>query len=541
MPGEHLTLPVADFAGMPLCMTTGNFGEFHFAVPPFTARELSQIVELAETWPESGEKRFREPKRHPLRRYRVVGMRVDGIPIRPVTNSSRLPEQNDHTDFAVTLPIRHHRRRAIRVAEKSSARTSQTGRPCASHATRLTGSTTSLYISQTLCSVSVMMIVERGRSVARKQRWHTRRKPTPKQPGLAPGTLVVDPHSPPPVMHIMAFDGTTFVERPMGSVAELAALIKSSSTCWLNVDGLGDTRLLRELAQLFHIHPLALEDVVHVHQRPKLEEYSDQVFICTYMAKFGESLETEQVSLFVGRNFVVTFQEHPGWDSFDLVRERFRKGDERLLRGDAGYLAYSLLDAIIDSYFPLLEQIGDRLEGLEDRILLKADSETIAEIHAVKRDLVHLRRCLWPQRDFLNALVRDPLPHIGEGTRPYFRDCLDHSLRLIEIVESYREICADLMDLYLSSISNRTNDIMKVLTIISTLFIPLTFVSGVYGMNFHTESSPWNMPELNFYFGYPLCLSLMALISLVQFVFFYRKGWIGPTRAGEIAKEDPPR
>jgi magnesium transporter len=200
----------------------------------------------------------------------------------------------------------------------------------------------------------------------------------------------------------------------------------------------------------------------------------------------------------------------------------------------AGYLAYAILDAVIDHYFPVLEAYGERLESLEDRIVAEPDRAVVAEIHEVKRELLHLRRAIWPQREALNSLVRDEIPHISEETRLYFRDCYDHAVRIIDLVETYREVCSDLMDLYLSSISNRMNEIMKVLTVISTLFIPLTFIVGVYGMNFNT-AFPWNMPELNWRYGYPACLALMLIIAIGQLIFFYRKGWIGSQRrkAGE--------
>jgi magnesium transporter len=239
-------------------------------------------------------------------------------------------------------------------------------------------------------------------------------------------------------------------------------------------------------------------------------------------------LESEQVSLFLGPDFVVTFQERPG-DCLEPVRERIRKKVARIRDAGPGYLTYSILDAVIDHFFPLLEAYGERLETLEDRIILRPDRSVVAEIHDMKRELLYVRRAIWPQREALNTLVRDDIPHISAETRLYLRDCYDHCVRLIDLVETYREVCSDLMDLYLSSISNRMNEIMKVLTIISTLFIPLTFVVGVYGMNFDT-ASPWNMPELKWYFGYPLCLALMAAITVGQIFFFRRKGWIGQPR-----------
>src|SRR5262245_7632857 len=248
-------------------------------------------------------------------------------------------------------------------------------------------------------------------------------------------------------------------------------------------------------------------------------------------------LVSEQLSLFLGPDFVITFQERPG-DCLEPVRERIRKQETRVREADAGYLAYAILDAVTDHYFPILEAYGERLEALEDRIVARPDRAVVAEIHDMKRELLYIRRAVWPQREALNTLVRDEIPHITAETRLYLRDCYDHSVRIIDLVETYREVCSDLMDLYLSSISNRMNEIMKVLTIISTLFIPLTFVVGIYGMNFDPQSSPLNMPELKWYFGYPMCLALMIAIAIAQLFYFRHKGWIGQGRAPVAGMDD---
>jgi len=364
-----------------------------------------------------------------------------------------------------------------------------------------------------------------------RERWRRRLKRR-AEPGTAPGTLNVDPESPRPEMNVIAYGPDGVVEQKISSPDEIRKLLGKSPVCWLNVDGLGDARTLEELAEIFDIHPLAMEDVVNVHQRAKVDQFGERTFIVTHMVFLDDHFETEQVSLVLGPDFVVTFQERPGWDCLEPVRERIRKQATRMRDSGSGYLAYAILDAVIDHYFPVLEAYGERLESLEDRIVAEPDRAAVAEIHAVKRELLHLRRAIWPQREALNSLVRDEIPHITEETRLYFRDCYDHAVRIIDLVETYREVCSDLMDLYLSSISNRMNEIMKVLTVISTLFIPLTFIVGVYGMNFNT-AFPWNMPELNWPFGYPLCLAIMAAIAIGQLLFFYRKGWIGGKREPE--------
>jgi magnesium transporter len=350
------------------------------------------------------------------------------------------------------------------------------------------------------------------------------------QPGAPPGTLTVDPAAPRPVIRLMAYGPDRFIERDIAHVDELREFVGHWPVCWVNVDGLGDALTLERLADLFQLHPLAMEDVVNTHQRAKVDQFGELTFIVTHMVELTDHFESEQVSLFLGPNFVITFQERPGWDCLEPVRDRIRKQVLRVREAGPGYLTYAILDAVIDHYFPVLEAYGERLESLEDKIVGQPGRGVVGEVHAVKRELLYLRRAIWPQREALNTLVRDDIPHISAETRLYLRDVYDHAVRIIDLVETYREVCSDLMDLYLSSISNRMNEIMKVLTVISTIFIPLTFIVGVYGMNFNTAASPWNMPELNWHFGYPLCLALMAVITVGQFVFFWRKGWIGGTR-----------
>jgi magnesium transporter len=362
-----------------------------------------------------------------------------------------------------------------------------------------------------------------------RERWRRRLKRRAK-PGAAPGFLPIDPEAPRPVIQVLAYSAGDFVVRDVANVAELREFMGRWPVTWVNVDGLGDARILEELARLFDLHPLAMEDVVNVHQRAKVDRFGDRTYMVAHMVSLTEHFETEQLSLFLGPDFVITFQERPGWDCLEPVRERIRKGAQRIREAGTGYLAYSILDAVIDHYFPVLEEFGERLETLEDQIILRPDRSAIAQVHELKRELLYLRRAIWPLREALNTLVRDEIPHITHETRLYLRDGYDHAVRIIDLVETYREVCSDLMDLYLSSISNRMNEIMKVLTLISTLFIPLTFVVGVYGMNFNTQASPWNMPELNWYYGYPLCLGLMVLIVIIQFVYFVRKGWVGSWR-----------
>lgn len=346
-------------------------------------------------------------------------------------------------------------------------------------------------------------------------------------PGTAPGTIIVDPAAPHPELNVIAFGPHGHVEKKLSKADDVREYLGKWPVVWLNVDGLGDEATLQRLGELFKLHPLAMEDVVNVHQRAKVEQYEDTQFFVTHMVLLEKHLDIEQISMFFGRGFVVTFQERPGWDCLEPVRERIRNPQSRMRVHGADFLLYSLIDAVIDHNFPVLEAYGERLEDLEDDVVDRPHPEVFNRLHDIKRELLHLRRIIWPQREALSSLVREPIEGITDETRLYLRDCYDHAVRIIDVVETYREMASDLTNLYLSSISNRMNEIMKVLTVIATLFIPLTFIVGVYGMNFHTDISPWNMPELDWYYGYPLCMALMGGISIGQLIFFYRRGWIG--------------
>lgn len=350
-------------------------------------------------------------------------------------------------------------------------------------------------------------------------------------PGTAPGTLMIDPSAPQPIIRVMAYSPTSCVEFDKIRPDEIQQLRREWPVVWVNVDGLGDAAVLQSVAKIFNLHPLALEDVVNVHQRSKHDQFGDSHFLVLHMASIGEMIETEQISLFFGKDFVLTFQERPGWDCLEPVRSRIRNSSSRLHEFGSDFLMYSLVDAIIDHYFPVLESVTERLEELEDRILETPSRAVVAELHGLKRELLRLRRVMWPHREMINSLIRDTIPIIKEETRLYLRDVYDHAVRIIDLLETSRELCSDLMDLYLSSVSHRMNEVMKVLTVISTLFIPLTFIVGVYGMNFKT------MPELDWPGGYFICWAIMILITMGQLVFVYRRGWL---RANDPAAELTP-
>jgi magnesium transporter len=343
--------------------------------------------------------------------------------------------------------------------------------------------------------------------------------------GAAPGTIIIDPEAPRPIVHLVYFSPTEFEEIAIVKTATIRDYLAKPGVVWINVEGFGSEAVLRELQEIFHLHPLALEDVVNVHQRPKVDRYGDQLYITARMPRSIDHCETEQVSLFVGANYVVTFLEDPG-DCFEPVRRRLRETDGRIRHRSADYLAYALLDASVDAYFPLLERFGEKLEELEDDVILRPSPRIVARIHEAKHDLRSLRRILWPLREAMNELARDQTKLVCEETRVYFRDLYDHTVQLIDVVETYREMGSDLTDMYLSALSNRMNEIMRVLTVIATIFMPLSFVVGVYGMNFD-PTSPWNMPELHWRYGYEFVWAILLAISVGMLYFFRRRGWLG--------------
>jgi magnesium transporter len=353
-----------------------------------------------------------------------------------------------------------------------------------------------------------------------------RRRRARPAPGTAPGTLSTAPDAPPPQVEVLAYgphEITEFVPEDLGVLREMRG---KWPVLWVNVEGLGGVQTVAGLGEIFGLHRLALEDVVNVTQRPKVEEYDHYLFVVARMAQLRPELDTEQISLFLGSGFLLTFQERHG-DPFDPVRERIRTSHGRIRGAGADYLGYAVLDAIVDHFFPVLEHYGDKLEGLELEVLEGPTRDTINRLHLVKRDLMGVRRAVWPQREALNTLVRDATPLIHDETRIYLRDAYDHLIQIIELTESYRDLASSLTDLYLSSVSNRMNEIMKVLTMFAAIFIPLSFIAGLYGMNFDREVSPLNMPELGWYFGYPFALLLMAVVAGGLVVYFRRKGWLG--------------
>jgi magnesium transporter len=350
------------------------------------------------------------------------------------------------------------------------------------------------------------------------------------KPGTSPGIIVPDPGERKPVLQALAYgcEGGKVTEVEIKDLAEIPKLLSSNQVTWINIDGLGDAKLLERLGDMFHFHRLAMEDVVSQHQRAKVDDYGEYQFIVMRMASMDERAYTEQLSLFLGKNYVLTFQGGPPGDSFDRVRQRIRDQAGKICTRGPDYLAYALMDAAIDAYYPVLEVYSERLDILEEEVLDRPDAALMDALHVVKADLLMLRRAIWPMREAVASITRDASDLISDDTRVYLRDCYDHIVQIVDLVETYRELTADLRDLYMSALSNRINETMRVLTIISTLFIPLTFIAGIYGMNFDYAEGrmPLNMPELHTPYGYVACLVVMAILAVGMLIYFYYQGWI---------------
>ena len=339
--------------------------------------------------------------------------------------------------------------------------------------------------------------------------------------GAGPGTLVIPRDASPTVVRLLEYTQTTVDEREVTDIESLRGCLDMSRVSWIDVQGLGDESTLRHLADVFSIHPLALEDVVHLPQRPKTELYDGMQYFVLRMAQLdGELVDLEQMSIFFGHGWALTFQERPG-DMLDPVRRRIRGGGAQICVSGADYLAYAIIDAIIDAYYPVLEKLGDDIDQLEDDVISESGHVFLGRINDLKRDLLDLRRAIWPLRDAVAALIRDPSPFVTSEVKTFLRDVYDHCVQLSDAIETYRDLAAGLMNTYLSMLGHRTNEIMKVLTIIATVFIPLTFLVGVYGMNFDY------LPELHVWWFYPALWMAMIGMAGGMMIWFGRQGWLG--------------
>lgn len=350
-------------------------------------------------------------------------------------------------------------------------------------------------------------------------------KPKAKKAGLAPGTLIYtgEKSGQPIKISVLDYMGEDFEEREVKNVEEIFSLIKTESNSWINIDGIHNIETIEKIGKRFNIHPLVLEDILHTTQRPKLEDYDNSIFIVLRMFIFNEEaqeIKNEQVSLILGKNYLLTFQEDIG-DVFDSVRDRLRKGGPKIRSGGVDYLTYALMDAVVDSYFHILEKVGEDIETLEDRLVTNPDRDDLQKVHQLRRDLILLRKSVWPLREVLGQMQRNENGMIQKSTEIYLRDVYDHTIQVIDTIESYRDMVVGMLDVYLSSLSNKMNEVMKVLTIIATLFIPLTFLAGVYGMNFD------HFPELHYKWMYPWGFWIFTIMVIgLMLWYFKRKKWL---------------
>lgn len=351
--------------------------------------------------------------------------------------------------------------------------------------------------------------------------------------GKPPGTLSVSPDARETEVMLLAYRKGEMTETTWKGPKKARKLKEEYPVLWINVAGLGDLKRIQEVGEAFGVHSLALEDVVNTHQRPKLDEYGDDVFwVARLPGLEGKRFQTQQVSLYLAEGVVITFVEEPN-EVFELIRDRIRNSKGRVRGEGADYLAYAVMDAVVDHFFPMLEILGEEIEGLEERVVENPGMEIIREIHNLKRKTTAFRRTVWPLRGVFNKLLTGEGDRFQESTRIYLRDVSDHVFGVLDMLESQRELSSGLLEVYLSSNGNRMNEIMKVLTMIATMFIPLSFIAGLYGMNFKTEISPLNMPELGWYWGYPFVLGLMATVAGGLMWFFKKKGWWGGARPAE--------
>jgi magnesium transporter len=348
-------------------------------------------------------------------------------------------------------------------------------------------------------------------------------------PGTAPGTLMhARPVEPGALsLYVMDYTDAELIEQRLDTAEACTPFLSRDSKTWIQVNGIPDPDTLRTLGRQFDLRDLALEDVLNSGQRPKLDLYDGQLFLILSLPRYVDGdLEVVQISIFVGENYLILFNPLET-DPFEPIRSRLRPPNNHRLRNrQVDYLLYALMDLVIDAGFPVLEVLGERIEQLEDQLLERPGRGALGEIHSIRRELLLMRRRLWPQREVVSALLRGDVALIEDHTIPYLRDCYDHSIQIMELQESFREMSTSLLEVYLSSISHRTNEVMRVLTIIATIFIPLTFIVGIYGMNFEHPDSPWAMPELGWYYGYPLIWAVMLGVVAGMLWFFRRRHWL---------------
>lgn len=346
-------------------------------------------------------------------------------------------------------------------------------------------------------------------------------------------SLVTNKNLSTPSIHIIAYDQQRNIKQSVNDLTIVQAMLGQWPVLWVQIIGVVKQEQLNQLATIFNLHPLALEDVMHVRQRPKIDDYGSYQFIVTRVPKIKDELVMEQVTLFLGKNFIITFQLDED-DDFSEIKQKIEL-DQGLIRSRGiDFLAYVIIDYCVDRYYPILEFYGNRIDQLEEMVVVKPPNNFIKQLHDLKHELVLLRNADWSTRDALSILYRDHSAWFQEQTRLYLRDCYDHSLQVLDVLESFRERATSLSDIYLSSINIRMNEIMKVLTMIATIFMPLGFLASLWGMNFDRAVSPWNMPELHYYYSYPVALLVMLLITIALLYYFKRKGWFDKNTPGKF-------
>lgn len=357
--------------------------------------------------------------------------------------------------------------------------------------------------------------------MGKKRRRNALRK---RRAALGTAAIQVDPDAAKPMVAVIGYGPGGFEEHDGYDAQVIASMRERWAVTWIHVVGLGDAELLHRIGEQFHIHPLALGAIVHDQERPKVERYADTLQVIVRIVEAIDSPVTEQLTIFCGPKFVLSFEERKG-DIFGPLRDRIRESG-RICDAAADFLLYGMLDGAIDAFFPVVEAINDELEDIEDDIPVAKPLAVTPRLRAVKHQLLELRRALWPMREVMGTLSVEESAPIRPETRTYLRDCQDHCAQLLDIIASSRELATDLVDLQLSVASQRLNEVMKVLTIMATVFIPITFISSIYGMNFDPSASPLNMPELRWFWGYPFALALMLATALGLLYYFRRKGWL---------------
>lgn len=350
-----------------------------------------------------------------------------------------------------------------------------------------------------------------------------------KKPGSAPGTVehIGERHMDEIKITVHDYDEEHVEEISISEIQKAQQYLDAPSKTWVKVRGLHDTEKLKSIWNFFELHPLIQEDIVHTAQRPKVEVYDNCIFIVLRLLSYSEKekkIHSEQIGLVLGENYVLSFQE-TDTDHFKPILDRLAIAKSRIRKKGPDYLTYALVDTIVDYYFNVIEHIAEDIELLEDDLLKDPEDPLLEHIHKIRREIIFFRKSVWPLRDAINTIIRDESRFIEDSTKLYIRDVYDHMVQVIDNIENYRDMVLGLHDMYMSHVSNRMNEVMKVLTIIATIFIPLTFIAGIYGMNFNPEASPLNMPELTWYWGYPAIMSIMGVIAVVMIIYFKRKSW----------------